>query len=204
MSVGNNYSSILVAAEAADVAEALASFAPTAFAKSAAAGRTAVGDEFFFGSEEVNEAAARLSRLSEIGAVAFWVYSSVALSAIAYRDGLPVHCYDSTADTLIARVIERDGRLQGDFENPYYLYEAGDPNWPSGVRGADPDWLLPFAAGAVDRDVLARLLDLRLIPDDKVVVRGDGSQRWLFASEHHCAIAEALHLDPAYLCGELD
>lgn len=201
--MGNSYSSILVAAEAQDVAEALASFAPTAFAKPAAPGRTAVGDEFF-GSEEVNEAAARLSRLSAIGAVAFWVYSSDALSAIAYRDGSPVHCYDSTAETLIARVIECDGELRGDFENPYYLYESGDPDWPSGVRGADPDWLLPFAAGPVEPDFLARLLDLRLIPDDQVLVRDDGSRRWLYASAHHWAIARALHLVPDYLCGDLD
>ena len=201
--MGIDYLTILVAADAEEVAEALASFAPTAFARPAAPGRTAVGDEFF-GPEQVDEAAARLSRMSPIGAVAFRVYSSDALSAIAYRDGVPVHCYDSAAEALIARVVERDGRLHGDFENPYYLYEGGDPNWPSGVRGADPDWLMPFSSGPVDREELAQLLDLRLIPDDQVLVHDDGSRRWIYASSHHWAIAQALHLDPEYLCGELD
>lgn len=201
--MGNGYTSLLIAAEAHDVAEALASFAPAAFAKPAAPGRTVVGDEFF-GPREINEAAARLSPLSAIGAVAFCVYSSDALSAIVYRDGMPVHCYDSAAETLIARIVERDGQPRGDFENPYLLYEAGDPAWPSGVRGADPDWLLPFAAGPVDRDLLAQLLDLRLIPDDQVVTGDDGHLRWIYASAHHWAIAEALHLDPEYLCGGLD
>lgn len=201
--MGDHYQTILVAAAANEVAEALASFSSSAFAKPAAPGRTAVGDEFF-GPEEVNEAAARLSHLSPIGAVAFAVYSSDALSAILYRDGVPVHCYDSTAETLIARVIQRDGQARGDFENPYYLYEAGDPNWPSGVRGADPDWLLPFAAGPVDPELLAQLLDLRLIPDDAMVVGEDGRRRWLFAGAHHWAIVKTLHLDPEYLCGALD
>jgi hypothetical protein len=201
--MGDHYQTILVAADANEVAEALVSFAPSAFAKPAGPGRTAVGDEFF-GPEEVNEAAARLSHLSQIGAVAFSVYSSDALSAILYRDGVPAHCYDSSAETLIARVVERDGQVRGDFENPYYLYEAGDPDWPSGVRGAEPDWLLPFAAGPADRELLARLLDLRLIPDDAVVVGENGRRRWLYAGSHHWAIAEALHLDPEYLCGHVD
>jgi len=201
--MGMDYLSILVAADLEEVAEALASFAPTAFAEPAAPGRTAVGSEFF-GSEQADEAAARLSRMSPIGAVAFRVYSSDALSAIAYRDGVPVHCYDSTAEVLVARIVERDGQLHGDFENPYYLYEADDPNRPSGVRGAEPDWLAPFSSGPVDREVLAQLLDLRLIPDDQVLVHDDGSRRWLYATAHHWAIAQALHLESEYLCGGLD
>ncbi|NUP52629.1 MAG: hypothetical protein HOW97_35710 [Catenulispora sp.] len=202
--MGDNYYTVLVAAEMKDVVDELPTLAPSAFAKPAAPGRTVVSGEFF-GPEEANDAAARLSRLSLIGAVAFGVYSSDALSAILYRDGAPVHCYDSTAQTLIARIIENgDGPPRGDFENPYYLYEKGDPDWPSGVRGADPDWLLPFAAGPVDREVLAGLLDLRLIPDDELILKEDGRRRWLFAGSHHAAIAKFLHLDPEYLCGGLD
>jgi hypothetical protein len=52
--------------------------------------------------------------------------------------------------------------------------------------------------------MLAQLLDQRLIPEDEMLVRQDGRRRWLFATSHHVAIAEALHLDPEYLCGGLD
>jgi hypothetical protein len=178
--VGSSYEGLLVVGERDVVVDALADGGVTAFVVPAAPGRIAVipKEEQAGGVADVATIAALLSGRHGLPVLVHDMYDSDLLSLWVYEQGVVVHEYISEMGH-VGEVEETNSGFVRVIDGVTY---APDDKGPVGPRGADPDKLVPFGVGTIDRERLGRLL--KSAPD------------WVYAHEMHVAIAMALNLAP--------
>jgi len=198
--MGWSYASVLVGAEASQIAAEVANLGTYLSVEPVAPGRAAVATpgEFF---DDADEVAQHISSLAPLGAIAFYVCDSDYITATLYRDAKQIHRYVSEIAMTGTPVEEADGVFRIEIDGTSYAEDS--PDYPQGPRGADPGWLAPFGTGEIDTLRLAALLEG--VPEPGVATSGRlGRPRWLYAEQQHHAILDALHLDPRPLAGQLD